>query len=145
MSRAFGELLELELELWCHGLARVQGRVDVSVLHEVIQELAPVLREAVEQLFPCDLIAISKRLIRSSRCRVAEKEISFYLLSHLPLPQELNEQQVETLNSTIETVENVYTGAFERLKRKWNAVTWEPQTEATDLGGLSFPAKTAQT
>lgn len=151
MSSSFGELLELELECWCHGLTRVQGRVDVSVLHEVIQEFAPVLGQAIEELVPCNIISITKRLLRASRCRVSEKEIAFYLLSHLPLPKDLNERQIEILNSTIESVENVYSGAFSRLRKKWDAIDWKNQKDSneieglSDFGSLSFPTKTAQT
>jgi len=151
-SNSFGELFELELKCWCHGLAQVEGTVEVNVLRKVIQEFAPVLKEAIENHYLFDLINITKRLIQASRCRVSEKEIAFYILSQLPLPSELHQSQVKVLKQAVGKLEQTYMGAHARLERKWSANPCKDemtsnhpanssaaQIEEMDLSSLFFP------
>lgn len=144
MSRNFGEIFELELRCWCSGLERVSETIDSNVLHQVIKEFAPVLREAVENYYVCDITDTAIKLIASSRCRVSEKEIVFSILAHLPLPAEINEPQAVVLNKIVAQVEIKHTGATKRLEKKWNsapAQNWKTNAETPSFANLSFPPK----
>ena len=145
MPNSYGEIFEVELRCWCIGLSRATEHVDRSVLHQVIKEFAPVLREAIENLYACDLIETANRLITSSRCHVSEKEIVFYILSLLPTPLEVSKGQAEVIHRMVDQAEKAYGGAFKRLERKWKTPesdSWRsPLTESSTLDKLSLPAK----
>lgn len=145
MPNPYGEIFEVELRCWCMGLSRSTDHIDRSVLHQVIKEFAPVLREAIENLYECDLVETTNRLITSSRCHISEKEIVFYILSHLPAPAELPKEQADVLLRIVNQVEKAYGGAFTRLERKWKAFksnSWDQGLKTSSpLDGLSLPAK----
>lgn len=152
-SNSFGELFDLELKTWCHGLSQVNERVEVAVLRNVIREFAPVLKEAIENHYLFDLIDVTRKLIHASRCRVTEKEIAFYILSHLPLPSELHDSQVKILKQATQNLEQSYRGANARLEKKWladerknlknskshNSNIPKTSINSLDLSSLSFP------
>ena len=145
MSNKFSEIFEVELKCWCIGLERVRDRVDIGVLHKVIKDFAPVFREAIENNYVCDIIEAARRLVTSAKCRNNEREIVFYILSHLPIPAELNAEQVKILEQIVQKVESTYAGAFKRLEKKWQveAIKPEKKTETFSFELLSFPPKSA--
>lgn len=147
VSSNFGEIFELELKCWCHGLSRVRERVDRHVIHQVIKEFAGVLTEAVENLFVCDVADTARRLVTAGKCPGLEKEIAFHILSYLPLPSQLNREQTAVLRKTVEKLDRVHPGAMARLERKWRADGRNaPAPQASSaLGSLSFPPKLAPT
>lgn len=143
MSDKFGEIFEIELKCWCHGLERVREKVDIGVLHKVIKEFAPVLAESIENLFVCDLVETAKRFCSSAKCKNNEREIVYYLLSHLPVPADLNPDQVKILEQIVQKVENIHPGAFKRLEKKWTAVKQPQEQEQFSFENLSFPPKSS--
>lgn len=145
MANKFEEIFEIELKCWCHGLERVREKVDIGVLHKVIKEFAPVLTESIENLYVCDLVETARRFVTAAKCRNNEREIVFYILSYLPVPADLNAEQIKILEQIVQKVENVYPGAFKRLEKKWTAVKHQEQTEQFSFENLSFPPKTSIT
>lgn len=145
MSKEYGDIFEIELKCWCLGLQRCQSQVDRSVLFKVIKQFAPVLREAVEHLYVCDVLDTARKLVVAAKCRISEKEIAFYILSHLPAPTELNREQADTLIQIVDQVEQSYCGAVKRMEQKWNAAQpqkWKKQAKGSSaLESLSFPSK----
>jgi len=145
MKNSFAEIFEVELRSWCYGLNRVHEKVDRSVLHKVIKEFAPVLREAVENLYVCDIIETAKELITAAKCKGMEKEIAFYILSHLPSPDEVSSAQADVLTEIVDKVEQAYGGAFKRLEKKWKGnktAAWSADSNAeTGLDDLSLPSR----
>jgi hypothetical protein len=144
VNNKFAKIFEVEIECWCFGLQRIRGAIEPSMLHKVINELAPLLREAIEQLYVCDLIDTARRLISAARCRVSDKEITFHILSQLPGPNELTAEQGEILSKTVEHVERTFKGAIERFEKKWKVVTNRPAPREAELeafSGLTCPPK----
>lgn len=143
MSNEFSEIFEVELKCWCIGLERVRERVDIGVLHKVIKDFAPVLKEAIENNYVFDLVETAKRLVISAKCRNNEREIVFYLLSHLPIPAELSSEQVKILEQIVQNVEQKYAGAIKRLEKKWHAQPTKPlkKPDTFTLSDLCFPPK----
>lgn len=143
MSSKFSEIYEIELKCWCHGLERVRERVDIGVLHKVIKDFAPVLREAIENNYVCDIVETAKRLVISAKCRNHGREIVFYMLSYLPIPAELTAEQVKILEQIVQKVEQIHSGAFKRLEKKWQAVPVQPvkKQDPFSLADLCFPPK----
>ena len=144
MPNDYGEIFEVELKCWCHGLSKVRDNIDRSVLYQVITEFAPVLREAIQHLYVCDILATARRLITSGRCNASEKEIAFYILSHLPTPAELSKEQAGVLASIVDQVEKAYGGALKRLEKKWKAAqSSDRQSESGSqvLQALAMPPK----
>ncbi len=133
MVNQFAEIYEVELECWCYGLKGVNKGIDNSVLHKVIKEFAPVLHEAVRNLYVCNILETAERLVKASKLKVSEREIAFYILSMLPAPVELNEEQQNTVLQIVDIVEKVYSGAAQRLEKKWKATN--PPAPVTKLVG----------
>ncbi len=124
MDNSFGEIFNVELECWCYGISHATEKVDHRVLHQVIKSFAPVIREAIENLYAFDILDTAKRLVRSGKCKpTEEKEIVFYLLSTLPTPRELTKEQNDVLIQIVNQVEDVYGGAFSRLEKKWKGTS----------------------
>ena len=145
MSNQYAEVFEVELRCWCYGLNRVRERVDRSVLHKVIKEFAPVLREAVENLYVCDILEISRELTAAAKCKGQEKEIAFYILSHLPDPLELKSSQADVLYQIVDTVEQAYGGAVARLEKKWKGAKQgshsKDKSPESQFSRLSLPSR----
>jgi hypothetical protein len=121
VEKSFSEIFEIELKCWCFGVSHTSEKVNQKVLHQVIKEMAPLFREAIEHDFVFSISEISRRLIEAGKCKASEKEIAFSMLSVLPTPSELVKNQNETLKKIVQKVEDTYGGAFDRLSKKWNA------------------------
>ena len=145
MSNSYGEIFELELDCWCAGLERVQEPIDRSVLHQVIKEFSPVLREAIEHSYVCDIVATANQLVTSAKLKSIEKEIAFYILAQLPSPAELTHTQSVILEQIVDTVEQKYGGARKRLEKKWSGAQvpgWQGAAQSSSqIDGLAFPPK----
>lgn len=121
-DNSFSQIYNVELECWCYGISNTTEKVDHRVLHQVIKSFAPVIREAIENLYVIDVVDTAKRLVESGKCKPSEqKEIAFYILSILPTPCELTKEQNDVLIHIVNQVEDVYVGAFQRLEKKWKA------------------------
>ena len=143
MAHEFEEIFEIELDCWCYGLQRVNREIDSSVLHKVIKEFAPVLLKSIQHLYVCDLIETSRRLTSAARCKVSQKEITFYILSYLPSPSELTEEQSATLQKIVDGVEKTYGGAVQRLEKRWKAMKAIAERGDPEYRSLTFPPKVA--
>jgi len=144
----FAEIFEVELQCWCYGLTNIEDRVERRALNEVVKDFAPVFKEAIENLYAFDPIETTRRLLTAARCPELEKEMTFYLLSLLPFPTELNGEQAKILNEIVLKVERLFGGAIQRLQRKWNSssparVSAPRKARAhseTSFENLSFPS-----
>jgi hypothetical protein len=123
VEKSFSEIFEIELKCWFFGVSHTSEKVNQKVLHQVIKEMAPLFREAIEHNYVFSISEVSKRLIEAGKCKASEKEIAFSILSELPTPSELLKDQYETLKKIVQKAENVYGGAFDRLSKKWTTAT----------------------
>lgn len=147
MAHSYAEIFDAELQCWCYGLAHIRERIERNVFHKVIKEFAPVLREAVEHGYVCDVVGAAHRLIEAARTDISEKEAAFHILSQLPCPKTLNDDQAHALSEIVARVDHTYPGAAQRLEKKWGAESGQAfakHSETSHLSGLSFPHKPIQ-
>ena len=144
MSKSFEEVFEIELKCWCYGLERVDEVVDASVLHKVIKEFSPVLKEAIQNKYEFSIVDVATRFVTAAKCKQLLREIVYYLSSHLPAPFELKEEEKEILNKIISTAELKYQGINKRYSQKWSDVGTPINNQSLDtlsLDTLNFPPK----
>ena len=139
MSNSFEEVFEIELKCWCYGLERVDEAVDASVLHKVIKEFSPVLKEAVQREYEFSIVDVAMRFVTAAKCKNLLREIVYYIASHLPAPFELSETEKQTLQRIIITAERKYQGINKRYETKWS--TQPVAKQSLSLDGLNFPPK----
>ena len=119
MAESYKEIFEIEMHCWCLGLYRNKDTLDVKVLNRVIKEFAPIIKEAIENLYPFDILDITNRFLAASKCKASQQEVAFYILSMLPNPSQFSNDQRNVLIKIVENLEKKYSGAFERLEKKW--------------------------
>ena len=142
MAGNYKEIFDIEMHCWCLGLSKTKEKVDSDVLHRVIKEFSPIIKEAIESSYVFDISDTARKFISASRCKASEKEISFHILSLLPNPMSLPEDQQKTLFEIVENLEGKFHGALERLEKKWKIIprveTVKPIDEFS-FDSLSFP------
>ena len=140
----FKEIFDIEVHCWCLGLSKSPEKLDCAVLHRVIKEFTPIVREAIQNLYVFDLVDTARKFILASKCKASEREIAFHILSLIPEPSSLNKDQQNVLHQIVENLEKKHPGAFERLEKKWKTSSREWKAENnfdSDIGfaGLVVP------
>lgn len=123
----YDEIFKVEIEGWCYGVTNYPGEVFPALIHRVIKELTGSFKEAIEHNLVFNPIEIAQKFSKAAKFLVHEKEIAFSILSQLPHPASLNEDQQFIMAQIIDQVEQVYGGALERLHKKWG---WEKRQAA---------------
>ena len=120
MAKPYAEIFAIELDCWCHGLKTVTAEIDSHVLHQVVKQFAPVMQESILSLYAFDVIEVTQRFLAASRCRIPERELAFHILSLLPSPSGLDAEQLAVLTAIVDQTEKKFSGAVQRLEKKWN-------------------------
>jgi len=126
----YKEIFDIEMHCWCLGLSKTKEKLDCNVLHRVIKEFSPIIKEAIENLYVFDIVDTAKKFITASRCKASEQEISFHILSLLPNPQTISEEQQEIFFEIVNNLEKKYPGALGRIEKKWHLL---PKIESHKL------------
>ncbi len=118
----YDEVFEVEIEGWCYGVSNFPGEIYPSLIHRVIQELAPTFRIAIEYHHIFNVLDVAEKIARSAKFLVHEEEVMFSILAQLPSPFVLDEEEQFVLAQIIDKAEQKYGNVLERLNRKWH---WE--------------------
>ncbi len=137
MPTDYKEIFEIEIHCWCLGLAKTKSVIDQNVLHRILKEFAPIMREAIEHLYVFDIQETARSFIKASKVRISEREIAFHILSLLPDPTSLALLQYEVLVKIVNNLEEKFDGARERFDRKWNAHDRKSKSHLKNLGEFS--------
>jgi hypothetical protein len=136
----FDEVFAVEMEGWCYGIRNYPGEIFPGLIHAVIREMEPLIRNALEHNHAFDILALAKSLSESARHLVHEKEIVFSLLSHFPNPRELDEDAQYVMAQVIDTVEQAHGNALSRLQKKWDRATGEVQVPSPSASAVRHAA-----
>lgn len=123
----YDEVFKIEMEGWCYGLSNYPGEIFPGLIHRVIKELGPSFQEAIEHHLVFNVIETAQKFSKAAKYLINEKEIAFSILSQLPNPVGLGEDEQFVLAQIIDQVERSYGGALERLQKKWG---WERRQAA---------------
>ena len=93
------------------------------MLHKVIKEFSPVLKEAVQNKYEFSIVDVATRFVTAAKCRQLLKEIIYYTASHLPAPFELKEDENQVLKKILSRAELKYQGINKRYAQKWAGVS----------------------
>ncbi len=140
MSKNFKEIFEIEIKCWCYGLEKVDETVDASVLHKVIKEFSPVMKEALQHNYEFDIVDVATKFVTAAKSKYLLRETVYYIGSQLPAPFELKEEEKIVLESIINKAESRYQGLNSRYDKKWANLN----TSSSSLDALSFPPKPAR-
>ena len=121
----FGEVFDIEMDGWCDGIEKYPGEVFSGLVHTIIRELGESFRLALEHGYVFDILALSKKISKSAKYLVHEKEIAFSILANFPHPRSLSEEGQFTMAQIVQQVDDAYGGAVERFVHKWNSVPFE--------------------
>lgn len=118
-KNSFDEIFAVETDGWCYGIANYPGEIHPALVHRMVKELAPLLREAVENNLIFNVLALAEKLSRAAKYLVPEREIAFGILASLPHPADFGEEGHFVLGQLVDQVENAYGGALDRMQQKW--------------------------
>lgn len=123
----YNEVFEVEIDGWCYGLSHFSGEISAGLVHSVIKELAPSLREAILHNVAFDVSELGKKFSKAAKYLVSDREIAFYILLFLPNPSaaDLDDDARCVIGMVVDRAEQVYgdgSGSIlARLERKWGA------------------------
>ena len=120
LNASYGQIFELEMDGWCHGIESYPGEIFPALVHAVIKDLAPAFVSAMEHGYVFSVLTLADKFSKASKYTVHEKEITFSILAQLPHPNTLNEEGKYVLAQIIDEVEQVHGGALDRLQKKWS-------------------------
>jgi len=115
----YDEVFEIEVDGWCFGLANYPGEVSAQIVHRIVRELASSFQAAVAHNVVFNILDIAGKFSKASRYLVHEKELAFAIISQLPNPSILEEEQQCVLGMIIDQVEQAYGGALDSFYKRW--------------------------
>ncbi len=116
----FEEAFEFEISAWCYGLKHYPGEIHRALVHKVIQEMSPVLFEAIYNNYIFDLVKVAQRFCQASKYLIAEVEVVYSMLARIPPPRLFKtEDQMYTVAAILDGVEKKYPGAIARVEERW--------------------------
>lgn len=119
VKNRYDEVFRIEIEGWCYGLANYPGEMTPAIVHRLLRELALSFESAIQHNVAFSILELGKMFSDSVEGLVSEREIAFSVLSHLPRPTELDEEQRFVLAQVIDEVERTYGGAVDRFEKRW--------------------------
>jgi len=105
---SFEELLKIELEGWCYGLANYPGQVHINLINRIAEELQPTFRKAISEGIRFDLVKLAAKFAKAAKYQVDEKEILVAFVLQLPPEDDLLEEELEVLESILGRVKTVF-------------------------------------
>lgn len=119
VKNRYDEVFRIEIEGWCYGLANYPGEMTPAIVHRLIRELALSFESAIHHNVVFSILELSKLLSDSVEGIVSQREVAFAIVSHLPRPSELEEEQQYVLASILDQIEKSYGGAIDRFEKRW--------------------------
>jgi hypothetical protein len=129
VKNRYDEVFQIEMEGWAYGLANYPGEIFPELVFRVIRELESSFVAALQHGHAFNILELSEIFSKAAKYLVHEKDISFCILSILPLPSSLDLDAQFTMAQVIDQVEQTYGGALERMEKKWK---WEQKSEASN-------------
>lgn len=117
----YEEVFNVEIDGWCYGIENYPGEFYPNLVHIIIREMKPMLKDILEKGVAFDIITIADKFTRASKHRIHEKEVAFSLLAQLPNPSDLGEDGQYAMAQILDKVESVYEGVLARLERRWSS------------------------
>lgn len=115
----YKEILKIELEGWCYGIANYPGEMHSNLIHRIIEELRPTFYRAMNEKVEIDFLKLASKLAQASKYCVDEKELVVSMLGHLPNPSNLDDESAEYVRSAIDKVKKTFPDIEEILRLKW--------------------------
>ncbi|MCS6893544.1 MAG: hypothetical protein NZO16_03130 [Deltaproteobacteria bacterium] len=115
----YSEILKIELEGWCYGIANYPGEINASLIHRIIEELRPTLLKAMEFGIPVNFVKLASKLAKAAKYLVDEREITLSLLMNLPNPEYVDEFERNYITRAIDEAAKVFPDIWELLELKW--------------------------
>lgn len=115
----YKDLFVIEIEGWCHGIAKYSGEISSVLVFSVVKALAPAFRRAISELYVFDIIDVATKISKAAKYLVSEQDITFKILSNFPDPVTVTEDQQYIIAQILEKVEKKHGGAIGILEEKW--------------------------
>ena len=115
----YSEIFAIEIEGWCYGIEHYPGEVHPALVHRIIKELGESFRMAISHGVEFNVIELAGKISKAAKYLLPERDVALSVLSQLPCPTGLNEQETQTLHAIVLNVDSVYPGTLQRLQRKW--------------------------
>ena len=116
----YDEVFRIEIDGWCFGISNYPGEVSPSIIHRVVRELASPFQAAIEHNVVIDILAMADKISQSAKGLVHPQEIAMSMISQLPNPAILSEDQQCVLGQIIDKVDRSFPGALDNFYGRWN-------------------------
>ncbi len=118
-KKPFSELLKIELEGWCYGIANYPGEITAPIIHRIIEELQPSLLRAMEEGVEIDFYKLASKISQAAKYIVDEREIVTSLLMNFPNPKYLSPTVKDYFEKALDKVSKVFPEVIQILEMKW--------------------------
>jgi hypothetical protein len=116
----YDEVFKIEIDGWCFGISNYPGEISAPVVHRIIRELGSAFQAAIEHNVVFDILEMSSKFSEASRCLIHPEEIAMAMVSQLPNPAILSEDQQCVLGQILDKVDQAYNGALNNFYKRWN-------------------------
>ena len=138
VKNRYDEVFQIEMEGWAYGLSNYPGEIFPELVFRVVRELESSFLAAIEHGHAFNIIELGQLFSKSAKYLVHEKDITFCILSVLPLPSKLDLDSQYIMAQIIDQVEQNYGGALERMEKKWK---WEQRFENENPSSIPSKSK----
>jgi hypothetical protein len=115
----YRQLFPLEIESWIQGVTEYPGEIYNELVFHIVEFSAPAFRKAIACGFAFDILDIAMNFGRAAKYLVDERLIAFRILSVLPDPAHLEEDEREALMEVVKMVDREYYGTMDYIERNW--------------------------
>ena len=140
VKNRYDEVFQIEMEGWAYGLSNYPGEIFPELVFRLVRELESSFTAAIQNGYAFNVIDLSQLFSKSAKYLVHEKDITFCILSVLPLPSSLDLDAQYIMAQVIDQVETTYGGALERMEKKWK---WEQRYEDERKDHFENPKRTS--
>lgn len=121
VKNRYDEVFQIEIDGWCYGLTNYPGEISAGMIHRIIRELSISFEAAIQHNVAFNILDMAAKFSKAAKYLIHEKEVAFAILSQLPNPVLLDEEQQCVLALVVDQVEKAYGGAIERFQKRWRA------------------------
>lgn len=89
VKNRYDEVFQIEMEGWAYGLSNYPGEIFPELVFRVVRELESSFTAAIQNGHAFNIVELSQLFSKSAKYLVHEKDITFCILSVMPLPGKL--------------------------------------------------------
>ena len=118
-SGDYQRIFQIEIDGFCHGIRNYPGEIYDELVHIIIEDLADSVLLAIKDGYSFNLLTVAEKICEATKFRISAEGTVAKLLSILPHPGKLSEDEQFVLAQIIDGVDRIIPGTLDRLQWEW--------------------------